>query len=224
MDVETVIALAAETFGTLSPRASRSTLPSIPAHPLKKATVVESTIQTNSPKATVWIAWVIPGSIDVTVSRRLDLMATILNDRIRSRIREDLGATYDASAFTWESQSDPGFGLLITKMTTPPSEARRFAALVRQISSDMAKNGVNADEFQRARQPIIAGFEQHMRDNGYWLYGILAEAQEHPDHLDWPRTRERDYRAMVPEEINLLAREYLRADRACSLLVTPKSQ
>jgi zinc protease len=221
MDVESVIVLAAETLGTLPARASRSTLPSRPVHPLKKTTTIETTIPSHSPKATVWIAWILPGNVDVTVSRRVDLMTVILGNRIQAKTREELGATYDAAAYPWDSQADPHFGLLITQMTTPPSEARRLAAIVQRISSELAREGVSEDEFERARQPILASLEQRMRDNGYWL-SLLDRAQEQPARLDWPRTRERDYRTITREEINVLARQYLGSERAYSILVTPK--
>jgi zinc protease len=222
MDVKKVINLAAETFGTLPPRASRSDLPSRPVHPLQKAGELDMAIQSNNPKATVWIAWVFPGNINATTSRQADLLGDILNDRIRSKIREELGAAYDATVFSWESQADPRFDLLIAQMTTPPGAVRRLASIVRQISSDLARNGVNADEFERARQPILASLEQNMRDNTYWLYYVLGSAQEHPDRLDWPRTRERDYRSMTRDEVNALAKQYLGAERAYSVLVAPK--
>ena len=223
MDVEAAISLAAETLGTLPSRASRSTLQARPVRPLPRVSTVESVIQSRNPKATVWIAWILPGNEDHAVGRRADLLAVILGDRIRTRIREELGATYDAAARTWDSQADPRFSLLITQMTTPPAEARRLASIVQRISTDIAKGGVDGDEFERARQPVLAGLQQHMRDNVYWLYYVLDKAQERPARLDWPRTRERDYRAMTREEVSALARQYLGADRAFSLLVTPKS-
>jgi zinc protease len=223
MDVETVIALAAETLGTLPSRPSRATLPGRPVHPAAKVSALESIIKSKNPKATVWMAWILPGNRDVAVSRQIDIMASILGDRIRTKTREELGATYDAAAFAFDSQADQGFGMLIVQMTTPPEQARRLAGVVRKIASEMANNGVTADEFDRARQPILASLEQNLRDNGYWLYHILALAQERPARLDWPRTRARDYQTMTCGEINALTRKYLGAERAFSFLVTPKS-
>lgn len=222
MDVEAIVTLAAETFGTLPTRASRSLLPSRPVHPLAKAAAIESVIKSRNPKATVWMAWILPGADNVTVARRAEVMAVILGDRIRTKIREELGATYDASAGTWDCQADSHFGMLIAQMTTPPDEARRLAGIVRRISSDLAKSGVTADEFDRARQPILAGLDQSLRDNSYWLFHVLDWAQERPAKLDLPRTRNRDYRDMTREEVSALARQYLGSDRAYSFLVTPK--
>ena len=222
LDVEAAIALAAETLGTLSARPARATLRPRLVRPPAKAEAVETTITSRNPKATVWMAWIVPGVDNATVARRADVLAEILGDRIRTKIREELGATYDATAGKWESQADPHFGLLIAQMTTPPGEARRLAALVRTIAADLVKGGVTDDEFQRASQPILAGLEQHLRDNSYWLFYVLDRAQEQPTRLDWPRTRTRDFQAMTRDDVSVLARECLGSKRSFSYLVLPK--
>lgn len=108
-------------------------------------------------------------------------------------------------------------------MTTPPGEARRLAALVRRIAAELVKGGVTEDEFQRARQPILAGLEQNLRNNAYWVYYVLDRAQEQPTRLDWPRTRSRDYQTMTRDAIDALAHQCLGSGRAFSFLVAPRS-
>jgi len=221
-DVDAVTALAAETFGTLPPRPSRATLPCRAVNLPRETIAVEEAIRSRTPKAAIWIGWLVPGADNVVVSRRASLLADILCDRIRVKIREELGATYDATAEEWGSQADPRFSYIFVQLTAPPAQARQLAALVRKISIQLANTGVTEDEFERARQPIIAGLAQRLRHNGYWLYYILDSAQEHPDRLDWPRTRNRDYETMTREEISILARQCLGADRVFSCVVTPK--
>ena len=167
LDVEATIALAARTLGTLPYRFDRSTLRPRAVRPPLKSETVESIITSRNPKATVWMAWIIPGVENALMARRL-------------------------------------------------------AALVRQIAADLVKGGVTEDEFQRARQPILAGLEQHLRDNGYWLYYVLARAQEQPVRLDWPRTRNRDFEAMTRDDVSVMARECLNPNRTFSCLVEPK--
>ena len=223
MDIEAAIALAAETLGTLPSRPARSTLQPRAVHPLAKSEMVESIIASHNPKATVWIAWIFPGLEDVVVSRRAGVLAEVLGDRIRTKIREELGATYDATAGKWESEADPRFGLLIAQMTTPPGEARRLATLVRRIAAELVKGGVTEDEFQRARQPILADLEQELRNNSYWIYKVLDRAQERPARLDWPRTRNHDYQGMTRDEVSALARQCLDPNRTFSFIVLPKT-
>ena len=222
MDVEAAISLAAETLGTLPPRPARSTLRPPSVHSPARPGTVESIIASRNPKGTVWIAWKIPGVENATVSRRADVLADVLADRIRTKIREELGATYDASAGKWESQADPRFGVLIAQMTIPPGEASRLAALVRRIAADLVKGGVTEDEFQRARQPILAGLEEQLRNNSYWISYVLDRAQEQPNRLDWPRTRSRDYLAMNRDDVSALARSCLEPNRSCACIVLPK--
>jgi zinc protease len=169
------------------------------------------------------MAWIVPGVEKARISRQADVLAAVLGDRIRTKIREELGATYDATVGDWESQADPRFGLLIAQMTTPPGEARRLAALMRHIAAELVKGGVTEDEFQRARQPILAGLEQNLRDDTYWLYFVLDRAQEQPTRLDWPRTRSRDYQTMTREEVSALARQCLGSSRSFTYIVLPRT-
>ena len=222
VEVDAVIAAVAETLGALPSRPLRNTLRCRAVNPPRKAAAMEATVASKTPKTSLWMGWIVPGVEDPTVSRRAEILADVLGDRARVKIREELGATYDVAANFAGSRADPRFGYVFVQLTAKPAEAKRLARIVLDLSDQLAKGGVTDDEFERARQPVIASLEQHLRNNGYWLYYVLAEAQERPARLAWPRTRNRDYETMTARDISALAGRCLGARNAFSCTTHPK--
>ena len=65
-----------------------------PAEPFIKG----YTVPTEIPKGIVALFWPTTDSRDVHVARRLSVLANVLTDRLRIRIREELGGAYSPYA------------------------------------------------------------------------------------------------------------------------------
>ncbi len=59
-----------------------------------------------------------------------------------------------------------------------------------------------------------------MRDNGYWGYTVLGDAQQRPERLDAARDRLADYAALSRSDIQALALRYFDAARRFPLSPT----
>jgi len=222
IDMNGVIAVIADTLGALPKRPPRSSLPVQAIQSPAKAASSASSINSQTPKASIWLGWVVPGVEQVSLVRRAHMLADILGDRIRVKIREEHGASYDSDATVWTPSADQRFGCILVRLTAPPEKARELVLSIERIAADIARNGVTADEFTRAREPILASLEQEMRNNTYWLYSVMDHAEEQPFRLDWPRTRISDYRSMTRDEISTLARRCLGSSQVFSYIVFPK--
>ena len=84
-----------------------------------------------------------------------------------------------------------------------------------------ATNGITAEDLEAVRQPILAGNDRRLRDNNAWLHYVLQGLQEQPARLEWPRSRERDYRDMTVAELNQLAKQYLPRKAAQTFVAVP---
>jgi len=51
---------------------------------------------------------------------------------------------------------------------------------------------------------------------------ILCHAQDQPDRLNWPRTRDHDYLTMQRQDIEEVARRFLRPDHIYTFIARPK--
>jgi zinc protease len=224
-DVEAAIAAVAQTVGALPPRGPKPELPelkkvSFPEPPFTKNYEIASEI----PKGALLLYWPSDDGIAAPRHRRLNLLGMILNDRLRAKVREELGTSYSPRAGSNASTLFPGYGYFSAAIDIEPSAAANVAELVIGIADDLARNGVTADELERARLPLLTSLRDSLRMNGYWLTTVLARAQEQPEVLDWARTRLPDTESITAEELSELARKYLGRDRVSRAAILPTPQ
>jgi zinc protease len=212
-----------ETLGALpgrdaKPPYSAEREAAFPADPFSKVYTVPSEI----PKAVLALYWPTADGWEIQRRRRLSLLAEIFSDRLRLKIREQLGATYEFNAVSAPSETYTGYGYLFAEVVVAPARAHELAAAILKIAADLQKNGVTPDELERAKRPLLTQVREAVRTNPYWLGAVLAECQEYPQRLDWARTILTDYPAMTKPDMDKLARTYLSPDRAFQVIVVPR--
>ena len=88
---------------------------------------------------------------------------------------------------------------------------------------DPAKRSITEDELERAKKPQVVSIEEMRRTNRYWMSSVLESSQEYPQRLAWSRTFVDDYKNITVEEINALAKEFLKAETEVSVVIKPKA-
>ncbi|NIP93637.1 MAG: insulinase family protein [Akkermansiaceae bacterium] len=167
------------------------------------------------------MGWKIPAiKDDIKPTRRLNVLASILDDRLREKLREELGATYSPQAHANASMAFD-YGNLSAMSLGKPEDAEKVSRIIVEMGAELAEKGATADELDRALKPILSNLEKTLRDNSYWLGTVMAQSQEHPHRLDWARGRDSDYASIKLEEINALAAEYLGNENAARITITP---
>jgi zinc protease len=210
LDPDAVIAAVAKTFGALPARSAKPSYDDArrvagPAAALAR----QFAVPTEIPKAVVSLHWPATDARDVRVARRLRLLSEVFSDRLRVKIREELGGTYSPEAGADLSDTYPGFGYLVADAVVAPAQAREIADAIKAVAADLYTRGVTAEELQRAKEPVLTQLRESSRTNGYWLANVLSAAQEQPQRLDWCRTRYSDNEAITLAELTALAKQYL---------------
>lgn len=222
LDPAATITAVAATLGALparEPRPADEELRRVrfPAEPFAR----EFPIATEIPKGEVALYWPTTDGRDVRRARRLNLLAEVLSDRLRVKVREELGDAYSPGAGSAAGDLYSDFGYIQAMVTIDPPRARQVADIITQIADDLARNGVTADELERAKRPVLTSLRESARTNQYWLNNVLARAQEKPEVLDWCRSRYADNEAISVADLSGLARSYLGAARASRVIVRP---
>jgi zinc protease len=223
LDVDATIAAVAHTFGAMPLRSAKPPYTHerevlIPSQPASRS----FSVSTDIPRGIVELRW--PATDrrkNVHLARRLQLLASILSDRLRVTIREKMGATYSPNARADLSETFTGYGFIEAQSVVAPEQAQAVAAAIKAVAADLAKNGVTADELERARGPLMTAVHQSLRENGYWLNTVLASAQENPERLEWARDRVFDYKSITTSQLSALAAEYLSPSRAFEFISIP---
>jgi zinc protease len=222
-DPAATIDAVARTLGALPKRAMKPAYTdarkvALPAAPIEK----EYTVATEIPKAVVRLFWPATDSRDVKISRRLRLLADVFADRLRVKIREEMGGTYSPNTASDLSETYPGYGWLVADATVAPTEARTIADAIKAVATKLQTDGVTDEELVRAKQPILTALRESSRTNAYWLNTVLASAQENPQRLDWSRTRYTDNESVTAAELSALAKQYLAPAKVSEFIIRPE--
>jgi zinc protease len=222
LDVDEAIAAVGRTLGALPARDSRPALDELrqvkfPGEPFER----RFTISTDIPKGTVAVYWPTTDGREIHRTRRLGLLGEVLSDRLRVKVREELGDAYSPGAGSSASDLYPGYGYMTASVTVDPPRAQQVADIIVEIAGDLAEKGVTEDELDRARKPILTSLRESARTNGYWLGSVVSRAQERPEMLDWSRSRYADFEAISKADLDALARSYLGAARASRVIIVP---
>lgn len=218
---EATLEALASTLGTLPPRDPKPAL--IEARTLTIPPPVEQTftVTTDIPKAVLAFYWPTTDARDVSLARRLSLLGGVINDRLRTKVREEIGGAYSPGAGSQTSDTYHGHGFLIANITIDPERREEISAAVLEIAADLHAHGVTPDELERTRLPVLTSLRESARTNTYWLGSVLVSAQEQPERLDWARTRTADFEAITKEDLDTLARTYLAPTQAFRFTIQP---
>lgn len=215
------------TFGALPKRDASPADPSLdvarkinfPAPPTQQTFTYESEI----PQAIATAIWKTNGiRNNIPEFRRLNILADIYGDRLRAEIREELGASYSPNAGAAGSPALDNVGYLIGQSVGKPEDLPLLLETMKTLAADLAENGADQDELDRALAPTLGQLERTLRDNTYWLNTVLSQSQEDPSKLELARNRDADYRSITLQEISTLAKKYLNPQNLHQISILPK--
>jgi zinc protease len=221
-DLDATLAALARTLGALPPREPK------PAYDAERVVhfpaegwAKEYSVPTEIPKSTVVLFWPTTDARDIRRTRRLQLLANVFSDRLRVKLREQLGGAYDPEAGSEPSDTFTDYGVLLAEVVVAPDRAQELARAIQAIAADLQANGVTPDELQRAKEPVLTALRESARTNPYWLTAVLSRCQEFPERLDWARTRQTDIAAITQADLNALAKTYLVPGRVFQVISSP---
>lgn len=224
-DPETLTALLRETFGALDTRPPHQPIDpalrqiSSPEPPAEKSYHYRSQVE----KGRALIAWPIPGPRDNQQDfRRFRVLAKILGDRLREKIREELGASYSPQAVASGSEALDNYGFLIALSEGGPDDVEALIRATLDLAEDLASEGASADELDRTLKPMLTELKKSQRNNSYWLNNVLAGSSMTPEQFDLARNVLEDYQSITLEKINQFAAQHLTRKQALIIRMTPE--
>lgn len=222
---ETVVPVFSRTLGALGPRPARKA----PAATLKPIAVsarpgferIEFTGEQNFGLAVG--TWPITDMNHVRDQAALEVLAKILEIRVRTEVREKLGLAYSPSADLNPYDGFPGFALLQTHIDCGPQDADRVARLVQTIAGDLAAKGATEGEFIGSRGILASQVRRAFRENGF-LVNLLIRAQERPAETEEiVALRGNLVEAVSLDEVNRWAAKILAPENCRAASVVPKA-
>ena len=222
IEPEAALEVLAKTFGALPKRAdakpdfAEARKVAFPAEPRDK----DFNFVTEIPRSYALAYWPTADMLDIKRTRRLILLGQILDDRLRLKIREELGETYSPASYHVASDTFTGYGYMTAMATLKPEQVAKVKPMFLDIAKGIA-DGISEDEFKRAREPQMQQLVQMRRDNRYWLTRVLVNSQSQPYRLDWCRSLMDDFSGIKKEELEALAKQFLGTEKAVTFGLIP---
>lgn len=197
--------------------------PEVDPGTVKFPTGEKLTLSVNSSqnKSLVTVAWPARDFWDISETRRLNLLATIFEDRLRKIVREELGVSYSPQVSNFGSKRYNDYGYVIAELTIQAGNEEQVTDAILQISKDLKENGVLDEEVMRMKKPLVTAILESIQKNQYWLYSVLSGSSRHPIQLQWPLTILEDVRNITSDELSALAKKYLILNKAAIVSVSP---
>jgi zinc protease len=163
------------------------------------------------------------GSFDDTRDERYALrsLSDVLDIRLRERLREDLGGTYDVGVSA-TSQRVPREEYSFTiSFGSAPERAEELTRGVFDVIDSIATLGPTATDIEKVREIQRRERETSLRENGYWLGRIVTYDRNDTD-LGEILTGERLIEGLGPSIVRDAAARYLRRDRYVQVRLMPE--
>ncbi len=181
------------------------------------------TVDTEIPKALVIVAYPTEDFWDIGRTRRLSVLADVVSERLRVKVREDMGASYSPYARNISSKAYRGYGVFQQVVFAEPGQTKKLVDAMKQIVEDLNRDGIDEDELLRALEPTITSIREMRQKNRYWLASVLCGSRRHPAQLDWARTILDDYQSISIEDVLDVSKRFLDNEKAAEVVVVSAS-
>ena len=225
VDVEKVIQEVARTFGAL-PKVEAD-IPSIKDRdvalkfPAGSQRPVKLSHAGEAGTALLRTYWPAPDGRDITTSRRVSMLTQLFKLRLTEVMREEEGASYSPSAFSFSPRIYPNYGYIGASLELDPEDIDRMSAKVDKIAAEFRAGQFDEALFERAIKPARERIETSLENNGYWM-NVISEAQSDPERLERHRSRYEAYQNMTVEELQELAKTLFDPKEAYRIQVLPE--
>ena len=222
-DEDQAIALVGKTLGALPPREADFRV--YPDQRERSFTADHSprVIRHTGPadQALLRFTWPTRDDSDPAETIALELLERIVRIELTESLREKLGKAYSPSASSTLSQVWRGYGVFAITASLDVADVPAARAAVAETLAQLRAAPVAADEFQRARQPLIEAHDNALKSNRSWL-SLVDRAQTEPDRIErYSKAKDR-LLALTPTDVQAMARRYLGAQQGVEVLVLPE--
>ena len=157
-DPDTAQDLAATYIGSLSSSGERETFVDNQPLPAREVQRIDLAVGTD-PEGTLSMYFTNPHDYSLHDELALDVLAKIINARLRDRIREELGASYSPfTSIDLQREPDP-FTEAFIEITGEPGDLERLSEEVVAALSDLQTNGPTQAEFDTAIEQMRTELE-----------------------------------------------------------------
>jgi zinc protease len=225
VDVEQIIKDVARTFGALpkvdADKASIADKNTALKFPKGSPRPVKLSHAGEAGTALLRVYWPAPDGRDVTTSRNISMISELFQLRLTEVMREEEGASYSPSAFSFSPRVYPGYGYIGASLELDPKDIDRMSSKVDEIAAEFRAGQFDDALLERAIKPARERIETSLESNGYWM-NVISEFQSDPERLERHRSRYEAYQNMTVEQLQSLSKTLFDSKTAYRIQILPE--
>ncbi len=222
LDIATLEPLLARYLGSLPSAGEPTSASGTLALAFPDEVVREVVRKGQEPQSQTVVSLFADTGLDEIEMHRLRAATTVLETRLRDRLREELGGTYSVGVGYINSQPEPGYGRVTIQFGSDPERVDEMVTEVLREVERLQAEGPTADEVARVVEIEKRDLEEAQQDNRYWL-GSLQTV--HLLGWDPARILARIERAesLSVDNVHAALRAYFPTDRYVTVTLLPEA-
>jgi zinc protease len=183
--------------------------------------VIERTVRKGlEPKAQVLQLFTGPFEQSWLARHRLQSLVDVLNDRLRVKVREELGATYGVSVGAASSLVPVEDYTLRISFACDPERVEDLLAVVRQELERVRAEPIGADEIRNVQETQRRSRETALEQNDFWSSVLSFVFERDLDPLEILGYDQR-VDSLAADELRAMARRVIDFDNVATFLLLP---
>ncbi len=210
IDVQHAYLLAAQYFNDIKSQKTKKAKLSPIKFPAGKKE--HHTVKNDTKQAIVWGTWFAPltdlDDRELLVKRQL--VSTLIANKLREDLREEMGAVYSPSARYNLEQADNGYGFLEIAVDVSPEKLQQVVEYIRNLKPWT----VEQEDLDRLREPIYTSWESGTKRNSTWQSLLLVELVFEKPFIQWNNDYLSILSNITKEEITQTLKDLLTSEYA----------
>lgn len=182
----------------------------------------ERSLESDVEKALVVMAWPVTSNWQIETARHLNVVASLFEEKVRSVLREKIGAVYSPSVYMFYPRYIQHYGYIALYMVIDAKRLQETVSSVGEIVRELSEKKIDPELSERVLRPIIRNIEERIKTNDYWLNTVLAAASRYPDQFSFASSLKNAYSNIEIKDIQDLTSKVFHNKRAQITIVAGK--
>ena len=185
--------------------------------------VREPVYKGQEPRSQTVISFFADTGLEELETHRVQAATTVVENRLRDILREQLGGTYSVGVGYSSTSPVPGYGTTSVQFGSSPENVEKLQAAVMAELDRLRKEGPTAADVQAVKEGEKNGLQEAMRENSYWQGSLMTMHLLGRDARRIPQRIERA-ESLNQENIHAAIRKYFPAERHTIVTLLPEAQ
>lgn len=141
------------------------------------------------------------------------LVGSVISERMRLKIREELAVAYSPYAFYSTDPMNDGYGYLMMTSKSEPKYMKALAKATDEIVADVVKNGVTDDELDRLKKPMLTAWKSGRRTNRLWYGLVMSQLRLDKPTITWYEQTPALLPTISAKDVSREAKKMFKGDR-----------